>query len=195
VVEEFRAVIATWRPAAILFVMGEYVEIVLAGAKRTRGYAEKLAQGITPAQAGRKPVLTTGKVIDTNHPLFVYGHLSIYPARFFTLTGADASSVQAPEAWVTLFKAGAPCEDDVHGTIYPAWGEVLAQYLRATDAALAHLSTVHDAVLLGQTPDPKMREAFPTVGAIINFLSSAHSMMHLGQVSAWRRCMGLSGVL
>jgi hypothetical protein len=35
----------------------------------------------------------------------------------------------------------------------------------------------------------------PTIGAVANFLLSAHHMMHLGQVSAWRRAVGLGSVL
>ena len=32
---------------------------------------------------------------------------------------------------------------------------------------------------------------FPTVGAAINFYLTGHVMMHAGQISAWRRCMGM----
>jgi hypothetical protein len=32
---------------------------------------------------------------------------------------------------------------------------------------------------------------WPCIGAAFNFLLSGHVMVHMGQVSAWRRCMGL----
>jgi hypothetical protein len=32
---------------------------------------------------------------------------------------------------------------------------------------------------------------FPTIGGAVNFLLVGHVQMHLGQVSTWRRVMGL----
>jgi hypothetical protein len=32
---------------------------------------------------------------------------------------------------------------------------------------------------------------FPTVGGAVNFLCGGHNMMHLGQISTWRRAAGL----
>jgi hypothetical protein len=34
----------------------------------------------------------------------------------------------------------------------------------------------------------------PTVGAAVNFMLGGHLQMHLGQVSAWRRAMGLGSI-
>lgn len=175
--------------------MGHTIDMLLPAAKRIRGYAEKLTQGIADPAARRKPMGANAQAIDTNHPLFVYGHLGVYPSRVIELTGGDAAQVKASEAWVTLFKAGAPCVDDREGTIYPSWDDVRAHFFRATDAAIEHLARVDDALLFAHTPDPKTRESFPTVGALATFLLSAHPMVHLGQVSAWRRCMGMPGVL
>jgi hypothetical protein len=36
-----------------------------------------------------------------------------------------------------------------------------------------------------------MRDLFPTIGAAINFYLIGHVQVHLGQISAWRRGMGL----
>jgi hypothetical protein len=46
-------------------------------------------------------------------------------------------------------------------------------------------------MLLAQHPDEKARVNWPCIGAAFNFLLSGHVMVHMGQVSAWRRCMGL----
>jgi hypothetical protein len=43
-------------------------------------------------------------------------------------------------------------------------------------------------------PDESRRERFPTVGAATNFLLNDHLMFHAGQVSAWRRAVGLGSV-
>jgi hypothetical protein len=37
----------------------------------------------------------------------------------------------------------------------------------------------------------RMTELFPTLGSLYNFYVGGHMMMHLGQISTWRRMMGL----
>ena len=41
----------------------------------------------------------------------------------------------------------------------------------------------------------RMKEMFPTVGVAVNFLVNNHVMMHLGQISTWRRLMGLGSAM
>ena len=46
-----------------------------------------------------------------------------------------------------------------------------------------------------QQPNPMpapMSDRFPTLGSLHTFYSGGHLMMHLGQISAWRRMIGLS---
>ncbi len=167
----------------------------LGPARLARGYAERLLAGVTPAMAARKPRNAEGGMIDTNHPVFVLGHLSLYPGRLLTLIGADASAAKTPDAWEALFKAGAPCHDDPTGAIYPALAEVSERFYSGTDAALAVLEGVRDDVLARVNPHEAMRSRFPRVGDAVNFMASGHVMMHLGQVSAWRRCMGLGSAM
>src|SRR4051812_19662789 len=177
--------------------MGQYLDLVLAGAKRGRIYAEKLVVGIKPEQAGRKPHFEAGGapvMVDTNHPLFVLGHLSLYPVRIMKFAGLEGGPA-APAGGEEIFKAGGPCHDDPDGKIYPKWEAVMAQYYSATDAMLAALAKADDKVLLAPTPDEKMRERFPQAGAAMAFMLNNHVMMHMGQISVWRRCFGLPSAM
>jgi hypothetical protein len=36
-----------------------------------------------------------------------------------------------------------------------------------------------------------MKTLFPTVGAMLAFYMDGHVLMHMGQVSAWRRMQGM----
>lgn len=170
--------------------MGDFATILTTGAKRARMYSELMLQGIEPAAAAKKPLGAGGKLIDTNTPAFVFGHLALYPARIFTLLGKDASHIAAPEAWHELFKAGAPCLDDGSAS-YPSFTTLTAHFFRATDAAIDLLSNTPDVHLLAMHPDEKARANWPNIGSAFNFLLSGHVMVHMGQVSAWRRCVGL----
>ena len=174
--------------------MATTTSMIVAAAKRARGYSDKLLQDIRPEQFARKPVLG-GKVIDTNHPAFVYGHLALYPARLMRTIGLDGEAVAAPAAWTDILKAGTPCHDDPEGKIYPPMREITAAYARGYDAAIAAVEKLDDAVLSNPTPDERFRETFPVVGGALIMLLCNHIGMHMGQVSAWRRCMGLGSVM
>jgi hypothetical protein len=179
--------------------MSVYTDSIANGAKFTMGYAKLLTAGVTPAIAARKPAFetTTGsKVIDCNHPTFVFGHLSLYASRIYTLAQDEApAAAVAPAAWSDLFKAGVECKDDPKGNIYPEWSTIWDQYTTAYDLAIAKMISMPDSFFAQPHPDAKARERFPTLGASMLFLFNNHQMMHLGQISTWRRCMGLPAAM
>ncbi|MEK6701236.1 MAG: DinB family protein, partial [Planctomycetota bacterium] len=130
------------------------------------------------------------------HPAFVYGHLALYPARMLGFVGVDASKVAVPAHYPDVFKAGVECKDDPEGTIYPEREEILEQFYRNYDGVFAELTKLDDAVLLKPHPDEMIREKyFPTIGNALTFMLNNHVMMHLGQISTWRRCFGLPSAM
>ena len=155
------------------------------------GYGERLLVGVTEDRFGR--LANTGRSpIHSNHPAFVYGHLSLCGPQIITHLGADASNLRVPDQFETLFSKEATCRDDPDGKIYPAKHEVATFFFDAYRAAAEALRAADDQVL--QQPNPlegRMTQLFPTVGSMLNFYGGGHLMMHLGQVSAWRRMTGL----
>ncbi|MGP1310278.1 MAG: DinB family protein [Phycisphaerales bacterium] len=162
---------------------------VLPGAALSRAYADMVAQGIDDAKAGAMP-----EGVNTNHPTFVFGHLAIYPDRLFSMFGR-ADLAKPDERYEALFSPHAACENDPKNAKYPPFNEVAARYRERTDAILDFLKNVDDAALAEPNPNEQMRERFPTKGAQAAFMLQGHTMMHLGQVSAWRRMMGLGEAL
>lgn len=174
--------------------MGTFSDTLSDLTKFSTGYADLLLKGIDPKIAARKPRFGS-TVVDTNHATFVIGHLAIYPVRVFAMTGGDGSSVECPAGWMDLFKPGAPCLDDPEGTIYPSLEAVAAQYMKGYKAAAEYLRTVPDAMLATANPNEQQRGRFPTIGTLLSFYTLGHVMMHLGQLSAWRRCYGLPSAM
>lgn len=174
--------------------MGQFAELIVASARRSRSYAERILKGVTAPDFARKARFEDkGRlvVIESNHPAWAFGHLGLYPARVLEMLGLDGSKVAAPAGYEGLFKDGTACQDDPTGKIYPAMESVTAHYFRATGVVLDTVVRLDDKALLAATVEEKYREAFPLVGGRVNFMLNNHVMMHLGQVSAWRRCMGL----
>lgn len=173
--------------------MGHIADIILASANRCQAYSEGMRKDVRADQFARLAT-SNGAPVQSNHPAFVFGHLSIYPTRIVALLGG--APVVNPPKFDDLFSNGKPCLDDPSGSIYPAMDIIVGHYTLATDAAIKAVAGASDAELTKANPaEGRMRELFPTTGALTNFLLGAHQMSHLGQVSAWRRFMGLGSAM
>ena len=175
--------------------MGEFAQVLVRGGRLSVGFAEQALKGVTAETFARKPSFA-GRIIETNHPAFVYGHLATYPTKWLQVAGLDAKAAVVPATFDELFGAGKECRDDPAGTIYLPMSEITATFFSVHRAALEALPSVDDAVLRNPNPrEGRMKEMFPTIGGMLMFYMTSHMMMHLGQVSAWRRCFGLGSIM
>lgn len=173
--------------------MGELLTLTMV---RPLGLAKGMLGGIDAKDFARQPTGADGKVVDTNHPAFVYGHLALYPARVLGMLGVDASDVACPESYNDLFAAGVACEDDASGTKYPPMDEIVAKFEASYERLVEVVKASDDAALCAPIQgNDRYREVFGTVGAAASFMMHDHVMFHLGQISAWRRMQGLGSVM
>lgn len=155
------------------------------------GYAEKLLTGV-PAEQFARFAAPGGQTVESNHPAFIYGHLSLYGPRIVGQLGGDVSALQPSERFSELFAAKAQCQDDPDGSIYPSMEEITDKFFSGYHVALATLPHVDDEQFAQRNPqEGAARERFPTLGSMHAFYCSGHMMIHLGQMSAWRRMQGL----
>ena len=164
--------------------------MIAASARLGLGYAERLLKGVTPEQFARFARIGD-TVIESNHPAFIYGHLSLYAPRIIVQLDGDATDVLPPPDFTELFSKDAKCVDDPDGTIYPAMSEVTSTLLNGYRAAADAIEQADDSLFAAENPTEAMRGKFPTKGAMHAFYVSGHFMLHMGQMSAWRRAMGL----
>ena len=155
------------------------------------GYTDRLLKDVSAQQFARQ-ARPGGQAVHANHPAFVLGHLSLYGPRIVEQLGGDAASVALDAAYVALFTRDAPCRDDSEGTIYPTMQQLTDTYYRGYRAAIEVLHRADDAKFLEENPATgPVKQAFPTKGALHAFLCGGHMMVHLGQISVWRRMMGM----
>ncbi len=164
---------------------------ILQAARRSRDLGERLLIGIRPEQFARRAWPIANQPIMTNHPAFIYGHLALYPAKILTVCGRAKAGSAAPSGYEAMFSRDAQCQDDPMGIIYPPMGEVAGVFLSTHDAMFPVLADLPDEALERPNPDARLAKVFTTVGFAATFLLCNHLAGHLGQVSAWRRCMGL----
>lgn len=164
--------------------------MIAASARLGMGYVDRLLTGVT-AETFARFATVDQTTIESNHPCFIFGHLSLYAPRIIGELGADASAVQPSDRFVELFNKDAKCVDDPDGSVYPAMEEVLAAFRAGHEKAIEVLESAEDSLFHQPNPNEAMRGKFATVGAMHGFYLGGHFMMHMGQLSAWRRMMAL----
>lgn len=154
------------------------------------GSANKLIAGVSPNEFSQF-ARVDGRMVESNHPAWAYGHLSVYAPRILNDLGGDGSQLQISDEWIELFSAKSKCLDDPEGKIYPAMDQIVAKLFDGYRAAEQLLRNTPDETFAQPNPNTTMQSVFPTLGSMHCFYVGGHFMMHMGQVSAWRRMMGL----
>lgn len=164
--------------------------IIADSAKISVNYIQRLLVDVKPEQFARFATVN-GQVIESNHPAFILGHLSLYPCRIVAEAGHDASAIDPSEKFEALFSPSATCLDDPDGTLYPSMDEITGKFFAAHEAVIQMLPDVDDSVFHEANANEKMVSKFGTKGSMHAFYLGGHVMMHVGQFSAWRRATGL----
>ena len=153
-------------------------------------YTEKLLQGI-PNEMFARFASPGGQSVASNHPAFVLGHLTLYPPRIIRAWGQERGLVDVPTSFETVFSKDATCEDDPDGVIYPHRDTIVEAYFHGYRTIIERLRELDDEILQRPNPNETMAPRFPTLGSMHAFYCGGHLMVHLGQLSAWRRMAGL----
>ncbi len=153
-------------------------------------YAERLLKDVPPTQFASFGT-PGGQTIRSNHGAFIYGHLAIYAPRILKDLGYANAAVPVPENFVRLFSKDAACEHDPSGSIYPSMAEITELFFAGYRAASDALRNTPDELFSQTNPNEAMRSRFATVGSMHAFYCGGHIMVHMGQMSAWRRMFGL----
>jgi hypothetical protein len=154
-------------------------------------YADLVLKDVTPEMFRHKP-----DGVDCSTPAFNFGHLTLYPDMVMDLLGRDdLAEPEELKRFEALFSREQVCHDDPDGTIYPPMDEIVVRFKRRYEAALGALADADASVLDEPNPRESNRKLFATKGDAITFYLTGHLMMHLGQVSTWRRCMGLGACM
>lgn len=144
-------------------------------------YARKLLADLDDDQMVAQPVE------GMNPPAWIVGHL-IYSCQ---MIGTEMGLTPwLPDDWEERFIAGSSV--DAAPAAYPIRDELLAMFDDATTKIRQRLEQMTDAELDGPLPDERYRDVFPTLGHAVLHILTVHTAIHLGQLSAWRRTMGLT---
>lgn len=151
-------------------------------------YAKRLVDDVSAEQFTAQPRVDGCAV--PNHPAWVLGHLANTSGVFgATLLGVEPHQ---RDGWKELFGGGSKPLSDA--SLYPDKAALLAALEESHQHIAAAFDKAGDARLAETNPAERLRPIFPTIADMIVFIMTSHEATHLGQLSAWRRAMGLPSV-
>jgi uncharacterized damage-inducible protein DinB len=130
--------------------------------------------------------LTEQPLPNVNHPAWILGHLT---NTFDVVTGMLGGEKKLDAAWNEKF--GRMSKGTAVRSDYPSKEELLAKLLERAQAFHVMASGMSEEKLNEPNPNPRMKDAMPRTEDLVAFLMTGHFATHLGQLSAWRRMIGL----
>jgi DinB superfamily len=145
------------------------------------GYCRMLIDDIPDGRMVEQPLP------DVNHPAWVLGHLAFSADRAKSLLGAEKD---LPEAWTQLFGPGS--KPTTNRGDYPSKGDLLQAVEQGFERLRQKAAAATPEQLTKPSTNPRTRDVLPTVQDGVAFLLTGHLGVHLGQLSTWRRMIGLA---
>ncbi len=161
---------------------------------RNGAYALRMLDGLTDAQFGAQPFPTGSTLPDgsprplMNHPAWIVSHLNIY----MPIIGALLT--RKPFEDPSDHPFGPKSEISDLKLVYPPRERLIADYARMHAEVETALKAADPTVLTETNPLERWRTMHPRVGDMLVTLVVKHESTHLGQLSAWRRAMGMGRV-
>ncbi|HEX8000528.1 MAG TPA: DinB family protein [Pyrinomonadaceae bacterium] len=121
-----------------------------------------------------------------NHPAWVIGHLTV---TCQLLGGVIGLPEWLPDDWSRRFGTGSVPLADAGS--YETKQNALAMLGDAQARISQVVEQLDDSRLDAPFPDESYREVFPSVRHALTQVLVGHTANHIGQVSVWRRAMGL----
>jgi hypothetical protein len=150
------------------------------------GYCKLLTRDIDDARMADSPAP------GVNHPAWILTHLALATDYAARLLGEQP---KCPEAWHKKCGPGSKLspnrgdyasKQELLAALEAGHARVNAAAARVTEEALNRPHSVEIPIL---------KQLLPTVGELLAHLMTTHAGIHLGQLSLWRRTMGLPSVL
>jgi hypothetical protein len=121
-----------------------------------------------------------------NHPAWVIGHL-VFSCQL--IAGEMGVKPWLSPSWEQQFGTGSQPTDSREA--YPGKDELLATLADAQQHVCRRVAELGIEGLSAPLPDVRYRHVFPTLGHAVLHVLTSHAAFHVGQVSVWRRVVGL----
>jgi len=122
-----------------------------------------------------------------NHPAWILGHLTFAAERAVAIINGGENAL--PEPWQKLFGIGSK-PTNVRSD-YPPKEELLKAFEASHERLQRAAAAATPEQLARPSQNPRTKDQLPTIRESIGFLLTGHMGVHLGQLTMWRRMIGL----
>ena len=143
-------------------------------------YAGRLTADISDERMAEQPVP------GVNHPAWILGHLTVTAEHGLSILGAIE---QTTAGWGELFGPGS--KPTTTRQDYPGKDDLLKIFQSRYEQLRQAAASASPEQLDQPSTNPLIREMLPTIQEALAFLMTGHLGVHAGQLSAWRRMIGL----
>lgn len=149
-----------------------------------KGIYHNMLDGVTPETFAKRP---DGVV--ANHPAYIFGHVAFYAEKLLNGLGIESSSFSENDA--ARYGMDVEVPDAADGELYLSMDESVRVFDAVLDKVITGLPGVEGQRLDASAAGTPFEGLMTTMAGVANFVFVAHPMVHAGQFSTWRRCMGL----
>lgn len=161
---------------------GIQVDSLLQAWKRHRDYGKLLVEDLEPAQLVARPLP------DMNHAAWIFCHLGAYFPVIIALL--EKRTFDDPRD----HEFGMQSSPVADLAAYPAKEKLIENFLAGHADVITALNNADDDVFESPQTLERWKQPMPKAGMALSFLMLAHEGIHLGQLSAWRRALGMPSV-
>lgn len=166
--------------------MSTIIQGLISGFRNNLDYATRLVADLTDSQMVAQPSALVGIVM--NHPAWCLSHLNVYlPIMRQIIRG---ESIVDPKD----HRYGMQSKPEADASCYATKAEIMAEFTAGHEAVIEELSRATDAIFDYDVKLERWQSRMPKAGIALPYLMLLHENQHLGQISAWRRAMGLPKV-
>lgn len=165
--------------------MSGWVDGLLFAWKKNLDYGPKLVADLTDEQMVAQPPAAKQVM---NHPAWLLSHVNLYlPVMVAVIEGREFEDPK-------VHRFGMQSKPEADRTLYPTKNELVAAFVTGHELVAQRLKDATDATFAQPIRLPRWKDLMPTAGIVLPYLMLNHENSHLGQLSAWRRAMGLPSV-
>ncbi len=161
------------------------IEGLIYGFRKNMDYAAKLIADLSEDQMIAQP---SGSAAVANHPAWVLSHLNVYLPIMEALI--EGRAFEDPKT----HEFGMQSKPELDRSRYAAKDRLITEYLSGHERVIDKLRAGGPAALELPTSLERWQPLMPQVGIVLPYLMLVHENTHLGQLSAWRRILGLPAV-
>ncbi len=166
--------------------MSSIISGLIQSFRKNQDYAVRLTHDLTDEQMILQPAGERDMTV--NHPAWCLSHLNVYlPVIEGVIQG---QAFEDPKG----HRYGMESRPLLSAAEYAPLSEIIQAWNAGHDTICALLETQDETVFERPVQMERWATVMPTAGVCLPYLMLNHENIHLGQISAWRRVLGLPSV-